>query len=101
MKNISRLNLVGSQVKRLRMLRGWTQGLLSEKLGVAGWSVSRAPLAKLEARMLRVGDHHLFYLAKVFEVPIKELFPKIDPQDPNLQETINRLMCEEPWESKG
>lgn len=83
------------------MLRGWTQELLAEKLKLAGWNVSRGSVAKLEARMLRVADHHLFFFAKVFAVPIKELFPKIDPQDPNLQETINRFMCGESWEDEG
>lgn len=82
------------------MLRGWTQEILSEKLQLAGWNVSRSSLAKLEARMLNVVDHHLFFLARIFEVPIKELFPKIDPQDPNLQETLNRFMCEASWEDE-
>ena len=52
-------------------------------------------------RMLPVADHHLFFLAKIFEVPIRELFPKIDPQDPNLQQTLNRFMSESSWEDKG
>ncbi len=76
------------------MLRGWTQEILSEKLQLAGWNVSRSSLAKLEARMSNVVDHHLFFLARVFKVPIKELFPNIDPQDPNLQQTLNRFMWE-------
>jgi len=95
------LNLVGPHVGRLRTLRGWTQELLSEKLRLSGWNVSSASLAELEMRMLPVADHHLFFLAKIFEVPIRELFPKIDPQDPNLQQTLNRFMSESSWEDKG
>jgi len=88
------LNLVGPQVGRLRTLRGWTRELLSGKLRLSGWGLSSESLAELEVRMLPVADHHLFFLAKVFEVPMRELFPKIDPQDPNLQQTLNRLMNE-------
>lgn len=95
------LNLVGPQVKRLRLLNCWTPEILSEKLQVSGWSITSNCLAQLEARMSPVGDHHLFFLAKIFQVSIKDLFPKIDPQDPNLQETINRFMCEESWEDEG
>jgi len=39
-----------------------------------------------------VGDHELFFFAKVLEVPLSALFPPIDPQDPELYETIDRLM---------
>lgn len=95
------LNLVGPQVKKLRMLRGWTQEMLSEQLRLAGWDVSTASLADLEVRMLPVADHHLFFLAKIFEVPMREIFPKIDPHDPNLQQTLNRFMSESSWEDEG
>lgn len=94
-------NLVGPQVKKLRAHRGWTQEMLSEKLHLAGWSISSGALVDLEARMLPVADHHLFFLAKIFEVPMRELFPKIDPQDPNLQQTLNRFMSDSSWEDDG
>lgn len=86
------LNLVGPQVKRLRLLRGWTQEMLSAKLQLAGWNISRESLDKLEARTLYVGDHQLFFLAKVFEISVRKLFPKIDPQAPNLLQIVNCLM---------
>jgi transcriptional regulator with XRE-family HTH domain len=98
MKN---LNIVGPQVRGLRIQQGWTQESLSAKLRLAGWNVSSASLADLEARMLPVADHHLFFLAKIFNVPLRKLFPKIDPQDPNLQQTLNRFMSESSWEDEG
>lgn len=98
---MTHLNIVGPQVKRLRVLRGWTQEILSEKLRLAGWNVSGTSLAKLEARMLPVADHHLFFLSKIFDVSLRELFPKIDPQDPNLHETLNRFMSDSSWEDEG
>lgn len=95
------LNIVGPQVMRLRVLRGWSQEMLSEKLRIAGWSVTGASLAKLELRVLPVADHHLFFLAKIFDVLLSELFPKIDPQDPNLHETLNRFMSDSSWQDEG
>jgi len=86
------LNPIGPQVRRLRMLRGWTQHDAAVKLQMAGWNISRGALAKIESRRIKVGDTHLFFLAKAFEVPVQELFPLVDPQDPNLHETLCKLM---------
>lgn len=69
-----------------------TQEQLAIKLQMAGYDRSRGTLAKIEARLLWVGDHELFFFAKVLEVPLSALFPPIDPQDPELYETIDRLM---------
>lgn len=69
-----------------------TQEQLAIKLQMAGYDRSRGTLAKIEARLLWVGDHELFFFAKVLEVPLTALFPPVDPQDPDLHETIDRLM---------
>jgi hypothetical protein len=39
-----------------------------------------------------VGDHELFFFAKVLEVLVSALFPPIDPKDPELYVMIDRLM---------
>lgn len=83
------------------MARAWTLELLSARLKIAGWNASRSSLAKLEAKMLPVADHHLFFLAKIFDVPLRELFPKIDPQDLNLHETLNRFMRDSSRQDEG
>jgi transcriptional regulator with XRE-family HTH domain len=69
-----------------------TQEQLAIKLQMAGYDRSRGTLAKIEARLLWVGDHELFFFAKVLGVSVSALFPSIDPQDPDLHETIDRLM---------
>ena len=82
------LNLVGPNVRELRVLKGLTQEALTAKLQVEGWDVSRESLAKLESQFRRVPDCELLFLAKVLGVEIRELFPsKIDLKklDPSLR----------------
>lgn len=81
-------NIIGSQVKMLRKRRSWTQRSLAERLQAAGLQTSRSGLAKIEARMIGVTDYELFYFAFVFQVSLYELFPPIDPYDPNLHDQL-------------
>ncbi len=79
------LNLVGPQVRKLRIQNNWTQEMLTAKLQVEGWDVSRESLAKLESQFRRVPDCELLFLAKVLAVHVMDLFPskpdlrKLDP----------------------
>ena len=68
-------NLVGSQVRRLRMDAGLSQEALAAKLQVAGWDLSRAGLSKIEACLRRVNDAELWVLAKVLSCSLVDLFP--------------------------
>lgn len=90
-RNLMRpLNVVGSQIRKLRNQRGWTQDMLAQKLQLAGWDVSRGSLAKLEARIRWVSDCELLFLAKVLAVSLPDLFPagldlkKLGPQFRNV-----------------
>lgn len=38
--------------------------------------------------MIGVTDYELFYFAFVFQVSLYELFPPIDPYDPNLHDQL-------------
>ncbi|MBP9900747.1 MAG: helix-turn-helix transcriptional regulator [Verrucomicrobiota bacterium] len=73
------LNVVGPQVQKFRVRKGWTQSLLAQKLQLQGWSISTGSLGKLEAQLRRVPDCELMFLAKVLGISISELFPKITP----------------------
>jgi transcriptional regulator with XRE-family HTH domain len=79
------LNLVGPQVRKFRNQKNWTQEMLTAKLQVEGWDVSRESLAKLESQFRRVPDCELLFLAKVLGVDVMDLFPpkldlkKLDP----------------------
>ena len=90
MENMRNLNIVGPQVSRLRNQRGWTQSRLATFLQVAGWDISRVGLAKIEAQLVRVGDHQLLRLAAVLKVEVKDLYPPRTPGE-KLHDHIERL----------
>ena len=68
-------NLVGPQVRRARSRLDLTQESLAAKLQLAGWDVSRASLAKIEAQLRWVADAELYLLADVLGVAMADLFP--------------------------
>ena len=70
------LNVVGPQVRKFRMRKGWTQPELARKLQLQGWSISTGSLGKLEAQLRRVPDCELMFVARVLGVSILDLFPK-------------------------
>jgi len=70
------LNVVGPQVRKFRVRKGWTQPVLAQKLQLQGWSISTGSLGKLEAGLRRVPDCELMFLARVLNVSISDLFPK-------------------------
>lgn len=69
-------NAVGATVRQLRYKRGWTQEALAAKCEVAGCSLSRGTLAKIEAQIRSATDVELFALAAALQVPIPALYPK-------------------------
>jgi transcriptional regulator with XRE-family HTH domain len=70
------LNVVGPQVQRFRLRKGWTQPVLAQKLQLQGWSIGKGSIGKLEAQLRRVPDCELMFWARVLGVSVSELFPK-------------------------
>ena len=70
------LNVIGSQVRKLREQKGWNQNQLTVKLQLAGWDTSQGSLSRLENGERRVPDLELFVLADVLDVKLEDLFPK-------------------------
>ena len=68
-------NLVGPQVRRLRIEAGLSQEALAAKLQVNGWDLSRAGLSKIEACLRRVNDAELWVLAKTLRCQLTGLYP--------------------------
>ena len=68
-------NVVGPQVRRLRMAVALTQEALAAKLQLAGWDLSRGGLSKIEAGLRRVNDAETWVLAKVLACPLADLYP--------------------------
>lgn len=75
--NAKQLNVIGPQVRKLRVGRGWTQEQLAVKLQLFGWDTSRDSVTRLENQGRRVPDLELFVLAKVLGVKTDELFAPI------------------------
>ena len=92
------LNLVGPQIRKLRYVRGWSQNILAAKLQLLGWDVERVGVAKIESRLVHVDDYELLYFARVFNVVLADLFPKMDPArrlDEVLMERMQRSTISE------
>src|SRR5260221_10753142 len=73
---MSRLNIIGRAVARLRFERGWTQDLLAARLQCQGADVSRQMLANIESGRTQVTDVHIVAFQKVFGVRVARLFPE-------------------------
>jgi transcriptional regulator with XRE-family HTH domain len=74
-------NLIGQQVRKWRMKKGWSQEVLATKLQLRGWNISRDSLASLESQRRRVPDCEMLYLARVLGVRLDDLFPKKLPMN--------------------
>jgi transcriptional regulator with XRE-family HTH domain len=66
-------NLVGANVRKLRMQADWTQDALAAALQRMGWDLTRGTLSKIEAGLRRVNDGEVFLLAKCLSKDPSEL----------------------------
>jgi hypothetical protein len=71
-------NLIGPQVRRFRCMRNWSQEELTLKLQLMGWNVCRGRIARIEAGEAWVSDIEHFLFAKVFNVNMEDLLPKMN-----------------------
>ncbi len=67
-------NLVGENVRRLRLENGWTQQRAAAECLKIGWDLSRAGLSKIEAGIRRVNDAELILLGELLKVPLEDFF---------------------------
>ncbi len=71
-------NVIGPQVRRLRCQREWSQNDLAIKLQLLGMEdATRCKVSKIEARLVRVPDDDLIYLARALSVGAEELYPDV------------------------
>lgn len=68
-------NVVGAQVRRLRVARGMSQADLAASCQRAGWDIGRVVIAKIEGGTRWVCDSELLELAKALSCSLAELFP--------------------------
>lgn len=69
-------NSVGPQIRKQRMRNELSQCQLAAKLQIAGLSVERAGVAKIEAGIRSVFDYELAIIAQILGVKADELFPE-------------------------
>ncbi len=68
-------NIVGPQVRRLRVAHGMSQADFAARCQRGGWDVARIAIAKIENGTRCVSDSELVELARAFKQPVSELFP--------------------------
>lgn len=68
------MNMIGSNLRRLRMERGWSQQMLSNKLEMLAIYVCRGSISRIEDKLRTVTDIELYGLSQVLGVSIEELF---------------------------
>ena len=68
-------NLVGWQVRRLRLQQRLSQPALAARCQVIGYDLSRESLAKVEGRIRTVTDAEVVLLAQALQVPFALLYP--------------------------
>lgn len=70
------MNLIGDRVRELRIAKGWSQQVLSNKLEILAIYICRGSISRIEDKQRTVTDIELYGLAKVLGVSIEQLFPK-------------------------
>jgi transcriptional regulator with XRE-family HTH domain len=68
-------NVVGPQVRRLRVASGMSQADFAARCQRGGWDIARIAIAKIEGGTRCVSDGELLELAKAFRCPLGDLFP--------------------------
>ena len=72
------MNMIGDNLRRLRIKKGWSQQKLSNKLEELAIYVCRGSISRIEDKQRTVTDIELFGFSQVLNVPIAELFESID-----------------------
>ena len=69
-------NLIGENVKKLRVERNLSQQLLSDRLETLGVYICRGSISRIEDKSRTVTDIELYGLSEILGVSISDLFPK-------------------------
>lgn len=70
------MNMVGSNIRKLRTARGLSQQALSDKLETLAIYVCRGSISRIEDKQRTVTDIELYGIAKILNVSIEDLFEK-------------------------
>jgi hypothetical protein len=67
-------NIVGPQIRRLRVAANLSQASLAAACQRIGWDIDRNTIAKIEGRMRWVGDFELLHLSTALSCRLEVLF---------------------------
>jgi transcriptional regulator with XRE-family HTH domain len=67
-------NIVGPQVRRLRVAAKLSQAALAAACQRVGWDIDRNTIAKIEGQMRWVGDFELLHIAEALGCRLGDLF---------------------------
>lgn len=67
-------NAIGQNIKQLRIIKGWSQRNLSERLEEEAVYVCRGSISRIESGERTVSDIEIVGFAKVFGIPVKKIF---------------------------
>jgi len=70
-------NLVGPQIRRLRVALGWSQARLALRLQLGGLDLGRETIAQIEAQTHCVKDRDLHHFSRALGVGLSDLFPRV------------------------
>lgn len=70
------MNMVGRKVRQLRIAKGMSQQVLSNKLETLAVYICRGSISRIEDMQRTVTDIELYGLAEVLDVSIDELFDR-------------------------
>ena len=67
-------NFVGPQIRSVRILRGWSQAKLAERLQLSGLDIGREVVAQIETQTHCIKDKDILYFAIALKVDLADLF---------------------------
>ena len=76
----SEKNMVGDRVRSLRLARGLSQQLLSDRLETLAIYICRGSISRIEDKQRTVTDIELYGLSQVLRVPIQAFFEPEEEQ---------------------
>ena len=80
-------NIVGPQVRRLRVAANLSQAALAVACQRIGWDIDRNTIAKIEGQVRWVGDFELLHLAQTLNCGITDLISEMQKKKRSLQKS--------------
>lgn len=67
-------NIIGSNIKKYRLLRGLSQRQLASKLTLMGVNIYDSDITRMEAHSVFVRDYEQIAICKVLNITLEQLF---------------------------